>query len=94
MTQQTRWNMWIPEVKTFFFGLYLTFRKNGSFNVTHLTFSITLDRFEKRFENYWSKEYKRSIFDHKNVVNNLLDTFFLKEQYYFYKSTKLSFAQN
>ena len=78
MTQQTRLNMRIPEVKTFFFGLlktrsmqslvvhksdltrgslwitdvcedlffglHLTFRKYGSFNVTNLTFSITLVR--------------------------------------------------
>ena len=78
MTQQTRLNMWIPEVKTFFFGLlktrsiqslvvhksdltrgslwitdvcedlffglHLTFRKYGSFNVTNLTFSITVVR--------------------------------------------------
>ena len=90
MTKQTRLNMWIPEVKTFFFGLllktrgiqslvvhksdrtrgslwitdvcknlffgglHLTFRKYGSFNVTNLTFSITLVRLGK-VENHESK---------------------------------------
>ena len=50
MTQQTRGKMWIPEVKTFFFGLHLTFRKYGSKNFTHSIFSISLGRFEKRFK--------------------------------------------
>ena len=43
--------MWIPEVKTFFWSLPHIPQK-WSFNVTRWTFSITLVRFEKRFENY------------------------------------------
>ena len=53
MTQQTRWNMWISEVKTFFWSSPHIPQK-WSFYVTRWTFLITLVRFEKRFENYWS----------------------------------------